>query len=49
MRVDNWLAGSGRCGVESVWLPENAVLQLFLSTFLNVSGGPGMDSNLQAL
>src|ERR1019366_2782603 len=40
------------CGTESscfqrknIWLPRNAVLQLFLSKFLNVFWGPGMDSN----
>ncbi len=29
-----------------IWLLKNTVLQIVLSTFLNVSGGPGMDSNV---
>jgi len=34
------LTNGGREFVQNVWLPRNAVLQLFLSIFVNVPGGP---------
>jgi hypothetical protein len=33
-----------RCNLKT-WLPKNTLLQLFLSRFIHVPGGPGMDSN----
>ena len=45
-RVRGMLSTKGnRSCTAKFWLPKNTVFQLFLSRFLNVCGGPDLDSN----